>query len=234
MKTFLFDLDGTLLCADENEFMHAYFGELTRALHGLLPAEGLATNILAATARMQADISPGSSNLVKFRKEFEALYEGIDQQAVWDRIMEFYATTFDNVHDVMRRNEPLHRSVVYLRKEGYRVLLTTNPIFPQLATYKRLAWAGFSSDTFEYVSTMENCGFSKPSTAYWQHVVATMKVDPAQAIVVGNDCIEDMSARLAGIETYLVTDYVIGDAASSGADHVSDSVGFEDWVLANY
>ncbi|RIE17130.1 hypothetical protein [Candidatus Cryosericum septentrionale] len=95
MKTFLFDLDGTLLAANENDFMHAYFGELTRALHGLLPAEGLARNILAATARMQADTSPGSSNLVKFRREFEALYQGVDQQAVWDRIMEFYATTFD-------------------------------------------------------------------------------------------------------------------------------------------
>jgi len=45
---------------------------------------------------------------------------------------------------------------------------------------------------------------------------------------------EDMTARLIGVETYLVTDYLIGDAASSGADHVSDSVGFEDWVLANY
>ena len=45
---------------------------------------------------------------------------------------------------------------------------------------------------------------------------------------------EDMTARLAGIETYLVTDYLIGDVVSSGANHVSDSVGFEDWVLANY
>ena len=45
---------------------------------------------------------------------------------------------------------------------------------------------------------------------------------------------EDMTARLAGIETYLVTDYVIGDAASSGADHISDALGFERWVLANY
>jgi len=45
---------------------------------------------------------------------------------------------------------------------------------------------------------------------------------------------EDMSARLVGIETYLVTDYVIGDVASSGADHISDALGFERWVLANY
>ena len=55
-----------------------------------------------------------------------------------------------------------------------------------------------------------------------------------QAIVVGNDCTEEMSARLVGIETYLVTDYVIGDVVSSGADHVSDSLGFERWVLENY
>ena len=54
------------------------------------------------------------------------------------------------------------------------------------------------------------------------------------AVVVGNDCIEDVSARLAGIETYLVTDYVIGDTVTSGADHISDARGFEGWVLENY
>jgi hypothetical protein len=43
-----------------------------------------------------------------------------------------------------------------------------------------------------------------------------------------------MSARLVSIETYLVTDYVIGDAASSGEDNVSDSLGFKSWVLANH
>jgi len=91
-------------------------------------------NILAATARMQADTSPDSTNLAKFRRELDALHQSVEQKTVWNPIMEFYATTFDNVHDVMRRN----------------------------------------------------------------------------------DCTEDMSARLVGIETYLVTDYVIGDAASSG------------------
>lgn len=234
MKAFLFDLDGTLLSMDSHDFMHAYFDEISRALYGLLPLDGLATNILAATARMQADTSPDSTNLIKFRREFEALYQDVDQQAVWDRIMEFYATTFDNVHDVVGRNEPLYRSVVYLRAKGHRILLTTNPVFPQLATYKRLAWAGFTPDGFDYVSTMENCGYSKPHAAYWHHVADTMGVDPAQAIAVGNDCTEDMSAHLAGIETYLVTDYVIGDVEASGADHVSDALGFERWVLENY
>ena len=58
--------------------------------------------------------------------------------------------------------------------------------------------------------------------------------DNVHDIMGRNDCTEDMSTRLVDIETYLVTDYVIGDAASSGADHVSDSLGFESWILANY
>jgi FMN phosphatase YigB (HAD superfamily) len=234
MKTFLFDLDGTLLGMNTRSFTETYFGELARALHGLVPADGLARNMLSATARMQEDDSPGGTNLTKFRAAFADLYPDVDHQAVWDRIMEFYATTFDRVQDVVSRNEPLHRSVDYLRGRGCRVLLTTNPIFPQLATYKRLAWAGFAPAAFEYISTMENCTYSKPNARYWQYVTTLMHVDPAQAVAVGNDASEDVSARAVGIETYLVTDYLLGDAASSGADHVSDSVTFERWVRATY
>ena len=234
MTTFLFDLDGTLLAVDAREFTHVYFAELAHAVQGLLPSDGLARNVLAATARMQADTRPGTSNLEKFRKEFARFYPDADQQAVWARIMDFYATSFDNVHSVMGRNEPLHRSVEYLQSRGHRILLTTNPVFPETATWKRLTWAGFTPQSFDYVSTMENCSCSKPSVKYWRHVTTSLGVDPADAVAVGNDCIEDVSARLAGIETYLVTDYVIGDPASSGADHISDACGFEQWVRATY
>ena len=40
--------------------------------------------------------------------------------------------------------------------------------------------------------------------------------DNVHDVMRRNDCIEGMSARLAGIETYLVTDYMIGDAAVIG------------------
>ena len=40
--------------------------------------------------------------------------------------------------------------------------------------------------------------------------------DNVHDVMRRNDCIEGMSARLAGIETYLVTDCMIGDAAVIG------------------
>ncbi|WP_126855166.1 hypothetical protein [Candidatus Cryosericum septentrionale] len=73
---------------------------------------------------------------------------------------------------------------------------------------------------------MENCGHSKPNAAYWHHVATVMKVDPEYVVAVANGCTQDMSARLVGIKTYLVTDYVIGDAASSGADHILDVLAY--------
>ena len=46
----------------------------------------------------------------------------------------------------------------------------------------------------------------------------------------GSECV---SADLVDVETYPVTDYVIGEAASSGADHVSDALGFECRIQEN-
>jgi len=80
MKAFLFDLDGTLLGMNTRSFTETYFGELARALHGLVPADGLARNMLSATARMQEDDSPGGTNLTKFRAAFAVLYPDIDHQ----------------------------------------------------------------------------------------------------------------------------------------------------------
>ena len=52
MRTFLFDLDGTLLAMNTRTFTETYFGELALALHGLVPADGLVHNMLTATKRM--------------------------------------------------------------------------------------------------------------------------------------------------------------------------------------
>ena len=98
MKTSLFDLDGTLLALDSQDFMHTYFGELTHALHGLLSAEGPARNILTTATRMHATTNPDSSNPVKFRRELASLYQDVDWQTVRGRIMNFYRMTFDNAH----------------------------------------------------------------------------------------------------------------------------------------
>lgn len=234
MKSFLFDLDGTLLAVSDNDFAHAYFHELVPALRGLLPIDGLGQTIMRATLLMQNDLAPTKNNMDKFRDILAGFYPTADREAVWSRLMEFYASTFDNIHSIMGPNLPLLRAIRYLRSHGNRILLTTNPIFPQIATYKRLTWAGFTPESFEYVSTMENCSACKPHIEYWQNVIREKKVDPAQAIAIGNDCVEDVSARFAGIETYLVTDYVIGDPMSAEADHVSDATGFERWAMANY
>ena len=234
MTTFLIDLDGTVLTMDTRAFSRAYFGALGRHLAGLVDPEAFPAQLMTATAAMQDDLRPDVGNVDKFKVAFERMTPGLDLPVFWNRIMAFYEGPFDAVRSVVAPNEPVVRAVRYLKNRGQKVVLATNPIFPAVATCKRLMWAGFEPKDFAWVSTMENSRFCKPHLEYWRDVLTAAGADAAASIAVGNDAVEDVSARLAGIATCLVTDYAIGDTGSAGADRVVDGAGFEQWVRETY
>jgi FMN phosphatase YigB (HAD superfamily) len=234
MTTFLIDLDGTLLTMDVQAFSHAYFGALSRHLAGVVDPHEFPTKLMAVTSAMQNDLRPDIGNVDKFKVAFERMAPGLDLSVFWNRMTEFYEGPFDTVRSVVAPNEPVVRAVRYLQNRGQTVVLATNPIFPAVATCKRLMWAGFEPKDFAWVSTMENSRFCKPHVEYWRDVLTAAGADAAASIAVGNDAVEDVSARLAGIATCLVTDYAIGDTGSAGADRVVDGAGFEQWVRETY
>ena len=52
LNTILFDLDGTLLPINMDNFMKIYFEEMGKALSDLIPPKELITNIWSATEEM--------------------------------------------------------------------------------------------------------------------------------------------------------------------------------------
>ena len=55
--TFLFDLDGTLLPFDIDEFIHIYFREMGRHFHDMIDGKKLAEYIMASTEAMIKTLS---------------------------------------------------------------------------------------------------------------------------------------------------------------------------------
>jgi hypothetical protein len=84
----------------------------------------------------------------------------------------------------------------------------------------------FGPAVFDKVSNVMVRGNSH--AACWHCAPDVKGVDPQ-----AGGCSECVSADLVDVETYPVTDYVIGEAASSGADHVSDALGFECRIQEN-
>ena len=208
ITTVLFDLDGTLLPMDQNAFIKAYFGGLARRLapHGYDPQK-LIDAIWQGTAAMVKN-DGSRSNEELFWQGFEAAY-GKPARQDEELFAAFYREDFDKVSTSCGYT-PRAREVIDTAKAcGLRVALATNPIFPAMATERRIAWAGLSTSDFELYTTYENSRFCKPNPDYYRDIMQTLGVTPEECLMVGNDVVEDMIAETLGARVFLLTNDLI-------------------------
>ena len=208
LTTILFDLDGTLLPMDQEEFIKYYFGLLAKKLapHGYDP-KALFTNIWAGTTAMVKN-DGSRSNEDTFWNQFAQAY-GADVRKDEPIFRDFYEKEFNGAKAACGFNPQAAATIQALKNAGYRLVLATNPIFPAIATANRIRWAGLNTEDFELITTYENSCHCKPNPAYYQDVLAAIGADPAECLMVGNDAVEDTAARKLGMEVFLLTDCLI-------------------------
>lgn len=208
LTTVLFDLDGTLLPMDNDEFTRGYFKLLAVKLapHGYEPKQ-LVDAIWAGTAAMVKNDGT-KSNEYAFWKRFSAFY---GEKALADKPLfdAFYSNEFQRAHELCGYNPKAAEAVRLAKEIGLRVVLATNPIFPAVATESRIRWAGLTPADFELYTTYENIGFCKPNPSYYLGITSRLNVAPEECLMVGNDVTEDMAAKSAGMEVFLLTDCLI-------------------------
>ena len=208
IKTVMFDLDGTLLPMDQDQFTKYYFGLLAKKLapYGY-DAEQLISGIWAGTAAMVKN-DGSCTNEEAFWKKFSALME---KKVVEDKPLfeEFYRVEFQGARASCGFAPQAAGLVAKLKAAGYRVLLATNPIFPAIATENRIRWAGLEPEDFELYTTYENSCHCKPNPDYYRDILDRLALDPAECLMVGNDATEDTAAELTGMQVFLLTDCLI-------------------------
>ena len=80
-----------------------------------------------------------------------------------------------------------------------------------VAQKNRMNWAGVNIDDFSYITSYENSHYCKPSKEYYTEIAELLDLNPAECLMVGNNATEDMVAREAGMEVFLLTDCLIND-----------------------
>ena len=214
ITTVLFDLDGTLLPMDMNEFIKAYFGGIARHLapYGY-ESQKLIDSIWQGTAAMVKN-NGEETNETRFWQGFEAAY-GKPAKEDEELFATFYREKFDKVQSSCGYTPAARQIIDTVRACVLRTALATNPIFPAMATERRIAWAGLSTSDFELYTTYENSRFCKPNLDYYRDIMQTLGVLPEECLMVGNDVGEDMIAEQLGARVFLLTDCLIN---SKGAD----------------
>ena len=208
ISTILFDLDGTLLPMDQDQFVKYYFGLLVKKLAPLgYDPELLVQGIWKGTGAMVKN--DGSvSNEDAFWNCFNQV---MSKNAREDEphFRQFYENEFGGAQAACGFNPKAAEAVKAIKEKGFRVALATNPIFPAIATESRTRWAGLDVGDFEYFTAYENSRHCKPNPAYFQDVCDALGVSPEECLMVGNDAIEDTAAEKLGIRVFLLTDCLI-------------------------
>ena len=208
ITTVLFDLDGTLLPMDNDEFTKGYFKLLAAKLapYGYEPKK-LVDAIWAGTAAMVKN-NGSQTNEEAFWKRFSEIYgkKGMEDQPLFE---EFYRNEFQSARKLCKMNPKSPLTVHAAKEIGFRVALATNPLFPAPATESRIRWAGLDPEEFELYTTYEGIGFCKPNPEYYLEITRRLKVYPEECLMVGNDVKEDMIAESLGMKVFLLTDCLI-------------------------
>ena len=208
IKAILFDLDGTLLPMELNDFLKDYYGRLVARLSqlGYEPKTLRQSFWTGTVAMLQNDGS---------RTNEEAFWDGFCQTAGQEIraqesvFEEFYKTEFQLVKDSCGFDPRAAEAVRFARELGFAVILATNPVFPAVATESRIRWAGLEPEEFSLYTTFENSHYCKPNPMYYEEVLTKIGLTAQQCVMVGNDTSDDLSARKAGLQVFLLTPCLI-------------------------
>lgn len=209
-----FDLDGTLLPMDMDEFIHGYFGLLAvKAAPYGYESKNLIKGIWHGIAAMVGNDGT-CMNEDAFWKAFAAFF---GDEALKDKHLfeEFYANEFRQARQFCGYDPKAEETVSWVKKQGLRAALATNPLYPSVATESRIRWAGLEPEDFEFYTTFENIGYCKPNPAYYREIMRIADLTPEACVMVGNDVGEDMIAAELGMRVFLLTDWLVN---KDGAD----------------
>lgn len=205
MQAILFDLDGTLLPMDNDEFTRQYFRLLGQ--YSGYPMDRLVPALWKGVAAMVKN-DGSRPNAQAFWQTFgEQMGQAVYQDM--PKFNRFYSTEFNKASAYTRPNPLARRAVALARQKAEVVVLATNPLFPPNGVATRLSWVGLRPQDFDLVTDYENSSFCKPNPQYYRQIQDKLGLT-GPCLMVGNDVQEDVqAASQAGMFTFLVTDCLI-------------------------
>lgn len=206
ITTVLFDMDGTLIPFQQDEFIKVYFGELCKKLAPLGYDPDHTVKSVWAGTRAMVKNDGSCLNSDRFWQVFREMNEGMpDAKPLCD---EFYTNEFRRAEAVVRYKADRRPLMEKLRAAGFRLALATNPMFPADGMYTRLSWVGLSKDDFDYITHYDNCRFCKPHPQYFADIAEELGVTPSECLMIGNSVQDDMAAAMAGMKVFLVPEWL--------------------------
>ena len=206
-QAILFDLDGTLLGIDTDDFTQKYIQLLVKYLepYGYLKEtfvpcmwQGVKNMVANDGSKLNHDV-------------FYDVFYNVYGKKVYDEkeiIINFYKQEFNQASAFVDLIKYAKELVTLAHQKADYVILATNPFFPIEAIETKLKWLGLTLEDFDEVTHYENSSFCKPNPNYYQEILTKFNVESDKCLMIGNDVQEDIEASL-GFDHFLIKNYLI-------------------------
>ncbi|MCR3921486.1 MAG: HAD family hydrolase [Firmicutes bacterium] len=233
IEAILFDLDGTLLDVDMDDFLDRYIPKLSAHLADFAEPKSFAKNLWAATSAMVKNTESTVTNEEAFIEHFLTWIDHAPAD-VLPHIHEFYEEIFPTLQGRARPFPHVQTAIDAAKRFECPIVLATNPIFPLAAIVHRLAWAGLTKEEFTLITSYENMHFCKPNPAYYLEIAEMLKVEPHNCVMIGNDVDFDIRpAAATNMKTFLIADTQKDMDTDNASGPLEDLSIFLDTVHAN-
>jgi HAD superfamily hydrolase (TIGR01549 family) len=203
----MLDLDDTLLNNNIKAFLPYYLDAFSRFVADQIDPTLFIKSLIAGTQVMTQNRLPDCT--------LKEVFDSVFFPLVGVRPDEFQVTADRFYHEVFptlqRYTSPIPEAVELVEeaaRRGYRLAITTNPMFPIQAVLQRLAWANLPTERypFELVASYERFHFAKPDPAFFAEVLGRLGWPEGAVVVVGDDLKRDMfPAQTLGIPGYWIS-----------------------------
>lgn len=197
----LFDLDDTLIIADNLKLMDAYFEDVAKRFLPQLSAETVRRQIVNSTLHLMGADDGQRLAVDRFADHF---FSSLGLPADMSVFEEYYDDEYARLGRFARPALGAREAVQEALNLGLRVVLATNPVFPLKAIKQRLAWGGLEDIPWDSIASLENMHYSKPQPGYYLEIAQNLNLQPDKCLMVGNDPVNDLPAKLIGMSTFLV------------------------------
>lgn len=208
IKTVLFDIDGTLLPMDLDVFTKCYFKHLLAYVSPLGYDSAEVYRAVMHGVELMVKNNGIATNEEVFWQGFGEVLgqEACNHKELFDR---YYLTDFNKAKDVCGYQPKAAELIARLKEKGICLAVASNPLFPLTAQKARLKWVGLDPKDFIYITAYENCHYAKPNPEYYLEILDYLGYKADETLMVGNDVSDDMAAKEAGLQVFLLTDCII-------------------------
>ncbi len=220
LRAVLFDIDNTLILYDEYAFFSRYIPGITKRFADVIPPDEFPQRLIGATQKlMQNDGS--RPNIELFLDHFNKDYED-RREDFWSRFMAFYDAEFDSFRALVTPPKGISAVFRELEALGLKLMLASNPIWPEAVQRMRAGWGGIDPSAFDFITHIGNMSFCKPKVGYYLEICEKTGIGPNECLMVGNDRVNDMIAGRIGMKTFLTRD---GDGIDRSSLAMSREIG---------